>query len=224
MTTYSTDFSSYTVGSAPTGWTSRWTTANSTWAIRSKAGSLSGKTLEHTGTAAGSHLLTLDSIDADANRANTEILARFRTTDVTTTKTIRLFLRASGAAGAEAGYFIDLPSSAGSSVALSMYLAGTTYTATTAAFTFVANTWYYVRLRMNGVNASIRVWDASVAEPGTWLTTATDGSITTAGWVGVGGLNYQGTKDFDWFSVGTNGDTAPSPIIAPQQPWVCVFT
>jgi hypothetical protein len=208
MTTYSTGFDSYTVGSTPSDWTPRWVTASTTWAVRSKSAVEGGQTLEYTGTASAHHLLTWDALDADANRDNAEILARVRTS-AGSTEPLRLTIRGSGAAASETGYSFQYnPSSL--IFQLQKYVAGAlTNLGTSQSFTTAANVWYYVRFRVNGTTLSAKFWKDGDAEPSSWGFTATDSSITAAGWIGVGNQDSTGTRDVDFFSVGTNGDTAP---------------
>lgn len=209
MTTYSTNFSGYTADVQPSDWTARWVTASNTWAARSKASVEGGKTLENTGTVDGRHLLSWDTVDADANRANAEVLARVRSSS-TLVSQLRLIVRGSGSAASETGYFLDFPSASAADLRVSKLVSGTlTAIGTIYAYTFVANAWYYVRFRANGTSLKARVWLDGEPEPSVWHIDFTDSSITAAGWVGVGNLESTGTRDFDWVSIGTNGDTAP---------------
>lgn len=209
MTTYSTSFDSYTADVQPSDWTARWVTASNTWATRSKASTEGGKVLENTGTVDGRHLLSWDTVDADANRANAEVLARVRSSS-TLVNQLRLVVRGSGSAASEAGYMVEIPSSTTGDMRVSKLVSGTqTNLGTAYTFTFVANTWYYVRFRANGTSLKARVWKDGEPEPTVWQIDITDSSVTAAGWIGVGNLESTGTRDCDWFSIGTNGDTAP---------------
>jgi hypothetical protein len=209
MTTYSTSFDSYTADVQPSDWTARWVTANNTWAVRSKASTEGGKVLENTGTVDGRHLLSWDAIDGDANRANVEVLGRMRSSS-TLLSQLRLIVRGSGSAASETGYMLDLPSASATDLRIIKASAGTlTSLGTAYAYTFAANTWYFVRFRANGTSLKARVWADGEVEPSVWHIDITDSSISAAGWTGVGNLESTGTRDFDWISVGTNGDTAP---------------
>jgi len=209
MTTYSTTFSSYTVDVSPSDWTARWVTASNTWAVRSKSNVEGGKTLENTGTVDGRHLLSWNTVDSDANRANAEVLGRVRSSS-TLLSQLRLVVRGSGSAASETGYFVDFPSASAADMRISKLVSGTlTALGTAYSYTFVANTWYYVRFRANGTSLKARVWQDGEPEPSVWHIDITDSSITAAGWIGVGNLESTGTRDWDWVSIGTNGDTAP---------------
>ena len=208
MTTYSTSFDSYTADVQPSDWTARWVTASNNWLVRSKASTEGGKVLENTGTVDGRHLLSWDAIDADANRANGEILARVRSSTFSNDQ-FRLTLRGSGAAAAETAYFL-LFNTGSTSFRLGKYVAGvSTVLGTSVAMTPAINTWYWLRFRVNGTTLQGKVWLDGGVEPSAWAVEATDSAISAAGWVGVGNSTASGTRDIDFFSVGTNGDTAP---------------
>lgn len=208
MTTYNTNFSGYTDDVKPSDWTERWVTASNTWATRSKSNTDGGKVLENTGTVDGRHLLSWDAIDADVNRANVEILARVRSSSILAEQ-FRLTARGSGAAGSETGYNILFDTSS-SSFRLHKYVAGaSTLLGTGETVTQVANVFYYVRFRVNGSDLMAKAWADSEPEPDFWQVTTSDTSISAAGWVGVGNQESTGTRDFDFVSVGTNGDSAP---------------
>ena len=209
MTTYSTSFDSYTVDVQPSDWTARWATASTNWLTRSKAGTQGGKVLENTGTVTAQHLLAWDAIDADANRANVEVLARMRPS-TSTTELFHLTVRGSGAAGSENGYVINFL--APTSYTLRKWVAGvSTDIGNSVVLSVTAGAWYYVRLRANGTSIQGKVWKDGEVEPTAWSVSATDSAVSAAGWVGIGNRVFSNTRDCDWFSVGTNGDTAPLP-------------
>jgi len=88
---------------------------------------------------------------------------------------------------------------------------------TFVSFSPTANAWYYIRFRANGTTVQMRIWKDGEVEPTAWSVTVTDSSVTAAGWVGVTQISATGTRDIDWFSVGTNGDTAPLPTSTATQ-------
>lgn len=216
MTTYSTSFDSYTADVQPSDWTARWVTANANWLTRSKAGTEGGKCLEHTASSLARHLLTWDALDADADRANVEILARVRGIG-SSTELPQLTVRGSGAAAAENGYLIKFDvNSIG--YKLQKFVAGvSTDLGTFVNFTMVSSVWYYVRFRVNGTTLQMRIWRDTEVEPSSWQVTATDSAVSAAGWVGITQQSASNTRDIDWFSVGTNGDTAPLPTSTATQ-------
>ena len=217
MTTYNTDFTGHTDDVQPTNWTEQWVTA-------------SGTALARAGTAAeniGAKYLELDSnsviyaaswddVDGDANRDNVEVLARF-TQDVFSTAVdigFRVFIRGSGAAAAENAYVLSANETdellfskyvAGTSSSLGIFQLGTGY--------FVANDHYWFRLRANGTSIKAKVWKDGDNEPTAWTAEVTDSAVTGVGWVGAGSFDTDNIPELDFFSVGTNGDTAPDPAV-----------
>ena len=81
----------------------------------------------------------------------------------------------------------------GTTVYLRKRVAGTFTTLGSAAFTWVADTWYYLRIQVVGSSIKAKVWAASGAEPAAWTLTATDGDITAAGHAGVRGSYTTGS-------------------------------
>lgn len=203
MTTYTTSFDSYTADVQPSDWTARWTTTNNTWLTRSKAGAEGGKCLENVASTNAYRLLTWDALDADANRANTDILVRVRSTNAGL-EHYRLMARGSGAAGSETAYCLKM---SGTAMSLERFASGSVFTMGSAyTIPAVNNAWYYARFRVNGTSLQGKFWKDGDPEPD-WQVSATNSSITAAGWVGVIGWSGVNTRDMDWFSVGTNGDT-----------------
>lgn len=211
MAVYFTDFSEYTTGAQPSDWTARWTTSGETWAVREKAGELGGKGLEHTRTTTARRLLSWDDIDADADRDNSEILVRWRSTAIGADN-FSCVLRGSGAAGTEQGYIFHNATS--STIRISRLVAGAiTAIASVSITTLVASEWYWMRFRVNGTDLKAKFWAGeNVSEPAAWSIETTDANIAGDGWVGVGNSATTGTRDYDDVAIGTNGDTAAFPV------------
>jgi hypothetical protein len=81
--------------------------------------------------------------------------------------------------GANNGYCIQLrPQAASATVRLCRFSGATETVITTANYdagaTFVVDTWYHVKVYMNGSTIRVRVWKDGDAEPGTWLIDTTD--------------------------------------------------
>jgi uncharacterized phage protein (TIGR02218 family) len=213
MTVYATSFGSDTTGAAPANWTQRWTTTGSTWLVQATAGTTQGKYLQHTRTTTFKRLLSWNDVDADANRDNSEIFVRARTSSYSSADQMWLILRGSGSAGSETGYvFYNLSNT---QFRVSRLSAGTLTTIATFNFTFVGAVFLGMRFRVNGTSIKARVWNSQIdAEPATWNVDTTDTNITGVGWVGIGNAAATGTQDFDDVAVGTNGDTAVFPTSA----------
>lgn len=213
MAQYSTNFSGYSPGSPPGDWTARWDTSNVTRTVTANAIGDGGNILRSTSTADARRMFSWDAVDADANRANVEVLARVRTSSVTSSDDgVRVHIRSSGALGAETSYFIRLPISSGTNWALNKYVGGvSTGIGSVVSYNFVENTLYNIRFRVNSTTLRARVWRDGEEEPSTWQVDTTDASIAAAGWVGVGRVDATPTVDFTHFIAATNGDTATWP-------------
>lgn len=205
MTTYSTNFGSYTAAAQPSDWTARWRTSNVTWLATTLANTEGGKVLRRASTVNDNRLLTWDAVSA---HADTEVLTRYKVSAAVSTH-LYLHVRGAGAAGAETSYCVMV--STNGFLELAKYVAGTR-TSLGTGYTFpnlAAGTWFLLRFRVNGTTLQARIWPDGAPEPTDWQTTATDSAVSAAGWAGVGAYNSVGDIDFDYVAVGTAGDTAP---------------
>lgn len=214
MAQYSRLFDADTIGVAPSGFTARWVTTNSTWLVQSDVTSEAGKKLQHTATATARRLFSLDSVDGDANRDNVEILFRFLRSSTSGNQGLCAF-RASGAAASENAYRVTLTSS---QIQLRKFLAGVDSSVSSASFTASINKKYYCRVRANGTTLQVRIWDAATIEPVGWNISITDSNVSGVGWVGFAADTSTGNRDFDFLSVATNGDTAAYPTDGTSRP------
>lgn len=73
---------------------------------------------------------------------------------------------------------------------------------------------YWIRLRLDGRDVSVKLWPHGTDEPGGWLLTAT-GASTLTGQLPVGVGVYNSTVEFLRVGVGTYGDPAPAEPVAP---------
>lgn len=214
MAQYSVLFGGDTIGNPPSGFTARWVTTNSSWLVQSDVTSEAGKLLRHTATADGRRLLSLDSVDVDANRDNVELLFRFASTSTSNNQGLCAF-RASGAAASENAYRVTLTST---QIQLRKFLAGVDSSVSSVSFSAGTTLKYYCRVRANGTTLQIRIWSADTIEPGSWNISVTDSNISGVGWVGFSAEESTGNRDFDFLSVATNGDTAAYPTDGTGRP------
>ena len=214
MTQYSTNFSEYTAAAQPSDWTERFVTANITWLVQNSvvSGVTGGKVLQLTRTTAnGRSMLSWDDIDGDANRDDIEIL--FKSQHPTIASGMRAMARGSGSAGSENAWYGGHNAT---TEACGGYVSGT-FSAGSTATTFAptAGTWFWTRARWNNGTSGqrqLRMWDDGDAEPGTWDIDDVDTAILGVGWAGLFSFSQNNTGHIvDFFSVGTNGDTAPGP-------------
>jgi len=235
MTTYAKDFSDEgTTGIFATDFTARFA-AMSEWTIEAPTDAEDDRVFQAAASGTGLQLASWDDIDGDANRANSEIICRYRNSADQHTRP-NLFLRASGSGGNEAGY--DLMVDQFGQLEINRWAAGVqtelldgyvsgNQQAPRYMYTMrlpywndaVSDVWQYMRFRVNGTGATVTVqakhWIDGINglnEPPWWEIDFEDTSgsrITAAGWTGVGsGTAHGGVLDIDYFGVGTNGDTA----------------
>lgn len=91
-------------------------------------------------------------------------------------------------------------------------LSGNAVTLASVPMTFTGGTFYNIRFAEFGNQVRAKIWTGTLAdEPAAWTISVTDTNLTS-GEVAVGGLNG-GSSDlyFDFFTVGTGADSAPSP-------------
>ncbi len=206
---YSTDFSNYTTGSAPSDWTGRWSTANSTWPVAAGTG-LGSKQLNGSQSTEATRLFSWNQIPT--NEPNIEIRAKVMGGAAGQYNSpARILARTSGAAGTETGYSLYLAGT-GTTLYLSKYVNGTRTTLGSYAVPWSALTWDWMVLRLNGSTITARAWADGVADPVTAQITVTDTDIPSGGWTGVGCTQTTDAPSVDYFSVGTGGASAPAPL------------
>lgn len=214
--THETDFSEHTVGQQPGDWTRRWTSSGYDAAVREVAGATSGQALRLSNTDGSSaqRLLAWDAIDGDEDRDDADILLRFRISDDSAApsgSSKLITVRASGAAGDETAYQIELGDRTGTpELRLVRFDGGTATQLAASGFAFDLHTWYEIRFRVQGDALQARLWLAREDEPAAWAIDTTDATITAAGWIGVGQGVVLGTVDYDAISIGTGDQDAPA--------------
>lgn len=207
MVQFTADFGGETDGNPPAGFTERWVTTNTDWAIFSGADLSAGKGVVYTQTAA--NLYRLLSYDA-ASAEDVEVLMRFKYSSVPDVYHSGIAaVRGSGAAGAEYGYALSLHDgqfrvfkfdNGGSSV-----IAGVNYPVRASGAQ-----WLYARYRIDGTSIKAKIWGQDEVEPGFWYLDFTDASISGSGWVGfhpAGGIT-EGDIEYDFIVVAIDGATA----------------
>ena len=89
----------------------------------------------------------------------------------------------------------------------------------TIAKGLAVDTWYWARVRRESDNEwKWKVWAGNfVNEPDSWDDEGNTDTTLTSGPIGVGMYdNNSDPTDYDWFSAGTEGDTAPGPDELPD--------
>jgi len=216
MASYSDSFSAYTAGTQPTGWSKPWGTTGTIYKETDATGPTASSVLNFSGGSDELQILTLDSVDGDANRDDVEILTKLQvdTNPGFLEETFQISGRVSGSAGSEYGYILGVIADDQHRVKITKVVNGTktVLALNSAVKDYVADQWYMVRFRINGTSLKCKVWAEETSEPSTWLIDITDSSITGVGAVGLGREEEQDTKSYDYIVVATNGDTAAYPV------------
>lgn len=217
MAVYSTNFGEYTTGQVPYDWTPIWVTSNSSWIVRSASDALGGNVLEHTATADARRAITFDW--PDIVYGDFDIMVKWRTTDSGLGNIpIRVFVYVSGTAtqSTQQGYQLDglFPST----IRIGRTTNGSysTLVSNTQIPTMYPNTWYMYRLQKVGDTLQARIWADGASEPNIWHVSVSSTALPDAsGKVGLGAYDYNGVRQIDYFSIGTNGDSAKYPDATP---------
>ena len=107
MAEYSDDFNAYTASTQPTGWTSQWNTTGTIYKEADTTTGAAGDSILRFSTGTdGRQAFTLDSVDADANRDDVEILSKHRVSVYAAGRDFsHIFGRLSGGIATENAYF-----------------------------------------------------------------------------------------------------------------------
>jgi hypothetical protein len=120
--------------------------------------------------------------------------------------------RASGARTAENGYLVYADNS--DNFILAEVSAGTVSTlVSTSLDPVLVSTWYWTQLRVVGTSLKARIWAYGAQAPSQWTLETTNATHTAAGWAGIGHDKSE-VHEFDFLSVGTDGDVAQLPASA----------
>lgn len=206
MAQYFNNFSQYADAEVPADFTNRWDAANTTFSVVADAGASGGKFLRLNRAVTGRGLVSWDALDADINTDDIEILVKYRAGLITETGG-GISFRASGALNSENGYQMFFRAA---SMDVTKYVNNVYGPIGATAGTFTANTWYFMRGRVEGGVLYLKHWTGLVTdEPTNWITNYVDTSIPGAGWAGL--YAFRDTNhDFDFIGVGTNGEAAPA--------------
>jgi hypothetical protein len=200
-----TNFSEYTTGALPSDWTIRGGSGTNSRTVQEDGAALGGKRYRHTiSTAAALSALTWDDI---GSVADVELLIKFRTI---TSAGCGNIIVARSTADASTAYVMQWLN--GTSHNLRRRVSGTLTTLGSQNTATSADTWYWMRFRLNANTQKVRWWADGGSEPGTWQIETSDANVTGAGHAGVGGPLVSGEGfDIDYFSAALDGGTAVGP-------------
>lgn len=210
MAVYSTSFSEYSTGSAPSDWTKYWEDNWVTLEIQAGASNYGGQFL----TVESGYLCSF-SWDDVGTPTDVDLYATFRGSigeDITDRGNLAFLVRGSGADSTETCYGLRfVPDVSGYEVSLFLYNSGS-YQDLVAkeSYAFSNETWYDIRFQVSGTSIKGKVWSHGDSEPALWTIEATNSTVAGSGWVGINVRDFT-EFDFDYLSVATGGDTPEWP-------------
>jgi hypothetical protein len=238
MATFSDDFSTHTAGtiatvSAPTaisGWTAVMPASSAghvSAEIVTDAGAIGGKIMrlkDWNGSdswGGGGKSIVPTTIGNVSSNVATEILVSWKIAESATFDSPLYpagFIRQQIADPLQMYYVgLDYNSGGAETLRLWYYNAGNEWSAIGAskdiASTYTPGDWMWVRLRVSAAGGWLwKSWEQGDSEPGSWQNSEASDTTFTAGYSGVGCIRTGNNPiDYQWFSMGTSGDAAPSP-------------
>lgn len=166
----------------------------------------------------------IDAVNADAARADGQVLLRFHppigfgTANIPSC--VSIGARCSGTDSAWTGYFGELRriNSSTMTAAIVEGTAGTDADLVSSVVSIGDGVVYWMRFDFRGINLKLKVWTGELTdEPTAWTLTTTDATITAAGAISIGGKHtdalagHGGFFNLFFLSVGTGSDSAPAP-------------
>jgi len=208
-------------GTTPVGLTNYGASNSTDWTINTVAGAKAARGYR-AGSALAVYGLSLDAVDADANRATVEVWGKAYTQSTSQSNNGLMFVRGSGAAGSETCYLLEGTQTAtkgGNRTAFGVYkMVGGTATsiggllAKTSVWS--AGQQYQFRFRVSGTALMFRTWLDGASEPSTWDISITDATISAAGKIGIASRAIDIAYSIFAFGVGTGGDSAPTSAVS----------
>ena len=207
---YSTNFSEYEAGQAPSNWSTLW--RESGWTVKDDP-----SRLEHFVTEGGGRrVLTWDK--AGDITGDVELSALVKANPGNTM--FQIHLQGSGNAGGENSYYLDLRSSGNVRINRNMNGGFTVLQSSSIPFTPEGNQWYQVVFQRDGTTLKGKVWPYGEEEPEDWQVEVNDSNFIQ-GKVGVGHVSSGVTNEWAYFAVGTNeaeAVRAPDNLIIDKSP------
>lgn len=202
---YIDDFQAAAVGAGlPAGWTSRFNAGS--WSIVSDAGDKMVQKAAQ--TPAAFWFVSRDSVDVDDGRNNVDIIVRLRVSTISTSSLAGVAIRSTGTDNASiTNYSCRLYGPDKLRIYKTINGTLTLLSNVSSGISFVGNTLYYMRFRVNGSSLQAKVWaGALVDQPESWLIDITDTSITGPGSAGFFGVGASTAMAFSEIAIATNGD------------------
>lgn len=205
MAQYYTDFSEYEDTAALLAeWTANYNATGPTLTLVSNAAFIGGKAAQIASSVTTQEMFTWDAVPSSGDM---EVLIGKRGGIALTRHAL---LRFSGTEIANAKYYYT--GMTGADFRTFRVLDGTVLELGRSEETYNSTDLFWIRFRAEGSAIKVRVWNDSISEPALWSVEFTDSNIAS-GLAGFG-ITRSTSWDVDVFSVGTNGDAAPTgPVI-----------
>lgn len=219
MTQTATRWAEDTVAQNVSGWTRRGVAIPNMYPAIGAASAVSIQRVyaQFTPTNAFEHACaTLDSVDADANRATFNILTLVPLSIATST-IHNLFARVQGSGSGQPTDYVRAKAlyTAGAltiSIENRIASAAVASLASTALGTWPSTTPFWFEFTGSAGTVTATAWAVGTTKPTTPTVTATT-AVVAAGAVGLGGFGNGLISAFNFFSIGTGGDTAFVPML-----------
>ena len=213
MAKYFDDFEGESLGVTPSNWTPQWAAGSATWVTATDGGSPSDIYVRGTASSTFLAMLEFDLVSGDSERANAQVLARFRPTGILTTFGITI----RGTSAPVNGYvFHARTNQTGLSIGeVSGGQTATSYSAFGLPAITASGTWYWMKVQAYDGRLMAKMWEDGDPEP-SYQIILSDTTFTSAGQIGIFVDAASGTPilDCSFFSVGTGDD--PADLVADE--------
>ena len=212
VTTYKTDFSEYTLYSAPSDWYAHYPPGGYVWEITD---------VVDNPLPASDRVMLVDVGNDDYRfiwedvplTTDVEVLALVLTPTEGVNSSPAIVARGSRTwdLGDQQGFWSSVGPN-GDVVILNRYIPGDFYSNSWSVSAGIdGESWYWIRMRLEGNTQYLKAWKYGDSEPGSWDGTDTVADLNEAGWVGVYHSTNYWNAYYAYFSAGIGGSSAPHP-------------
>ncbi len=199
---FATDFSNYDTGEVPHDWSTLW--RESDWTVQDDPSRLEHR-LSDDGS--GRRVLTWDKPGTITGDVEIYTLVK-KSSSTTSGVMFQLHLQASGIAGNENSYYLDVTNAGNIRVNRNRTGGFTSLQSASVPSSNELDTWYEVVFKRDGNTLLGKVWRYGEEEPDEWQVAVEDNTFFN-GKVGLGHVTNSVHNDFAYFSVGTADAEAP---------------
>jgi hypothetical protein len=207
MSQFSTDFSEYSTGSAPSDWTLQWDAWTSASVETDASGSSFGDQVLRLYTGFSTSAISWDDLGTPTD---VDITARIRVTDSGGFYGPGIVARASEDSNGKDGYYAVIDAGNNKLDLFKIVDNSPTLLISAAAPSpaMLLSTWYWIRFQLSGSALRVRFWRDGDPEPGSWQIDTTDSTFGSGGFAGI--MSKFEHSEVDWFGAGTGGSAPPT--------------